>query len=205
MDKLTLALAKGRISKEFIKMLNKSKMNPSDFGEKFTCFEEVFDTRKLILDLDKFNVILAKPADVPIYVKNGIADIGIVGKDVTDESGYDFYELYEFDFSKCKLSFAGPDKDFKLHANMVIGSKYPAICKNLYPEATVIKLNGSVELAPLLNLSDVILDIVETGTTLKENKLHIIADAYDVYPLLIANKSSYKFYKNEIREFMEVL
>ncbi|MBF4694149.1 ATP phosphoribosyltransferase [Fusibacter ferrireducens] len=183
MESITFALSKGRIAEAFLKAFDA---------------EEALNSRKLIVQVGNIKMIMVKPVDVPTYVANGVADIGVVGRDVILESGESFYELLEFPFSKCTLSIAGFDQNINLEAPMTIATKYPKICKQYFPLSKTIYLNGSVELAPILNLSDVIFDIVETGTTLKENGLSVIKDVLSINPVLIANKSSYKFNQAQI-------
>lgn len=190
MESITFALSKGRIAEAFLKNFDA---------------EYALDSRKLIVDLGIIKLIMVKPVDVPTYVANGVADIGVVGRDVILESGESFYELFEFPFSKCTLSIAGFETDINLNAPMSIATKYPNICKQYFPHAKTIYLNGSVELAPILNLSDVIFDIVETGTTLKENGLKIIKDVVNINPVLISNKTSYKFKQEMIEEIISKL
>jgi ATP phosphoribosyltransferase len=185
---VTLALAKGRISEEFFAKYS-SKVKAVNI-----------ESRKLIYQIDHIKVILVKPVDVPTYVAAGVADLGIVGRDVVLESGKSFYELNELDFSKCRMSIAGFDENINLKGNITIATKYPNICHMFFPNARTIYLNGSVELAPIMELSDVIFDIVETGATLRENGLVVIKDVIDINPVLIANKASYKFNRATINE-----
>jgi ATP phosphoribosyltransferase len=189
---ITLALAKGRISEEFFKKYS-SKVKAINI-----------ESRILIYQIDHIKVILVKPVDVPTYVSAGVADVGIVGRDVILESGKSFYELNELDFSKCRMSIAGFDKDINLNGNITIATKYPHTCHMFFPNARTIYLNGSVELAPIIELSDVIFDIVETGATLRENGLEIIKDVIDINPVLIANKASYKFNRETINAVSEL-
>jgi ATP phosphoribosyltransferase len=190
MDKLTVALSKGRVAESFLKLYGNSN---------------VLETRKLIIEVGPIKLILVKPVDVPTYVSTGIADIGVVGRDVILESGEKFYELMEFPFSKCTLSIAGFDPKINLSGPLTIATKYPRVCKTHFPQAKTIYLNGSVELAPILELSDVIFDIVETGSTLRENGLTIIQDVLNINPVLIANKSSYKFKQDQIEQIVTQL
>ncbi len=187
---VTFALSKGRIAEAFLKAFKAT---------------EALDTRKLIVEIGDIKMIMVKPVDVPTYVSNGVADIGVVGRDVILESGESFYELMEFPFSKCTLSIAGFDNSVDLSTPLTIATKYPRICKQYFPLSKTIYLNGSVELAPILNLSDVIFDIVETGTTLRENGLSIIEDILTINPVLIANKASYKFKQDKIQQMIQQL
>jgi len=191
-EHITLALAKGRISEEFFKK----------YSTRVKAIE--IESRKLIYEIDNLKIILVKPVDVPTYVSTGVADIGIVGSDVILESGKSFFELNELNFALCRMSIAGFDKNINLNTGITIATKYPRICQSYFPNAHIVYLNGSVELAPIISLSDVIFDIVETGATLKENGLKIIRDVLDINPVLIANRVSYKFMKNDIDKLSSI-
>ena len=139
-----------------------------------------------------------KPSDVAIYVEHGAADIGVVGKDVLLETQPDVYELLDLQLGRCRLAVAaknGRQEDLSLPLR--VATKYPRVAKEYYEaqgrQIEIIRLNGSIELAPILGLSDVIVDIVETGTTLKENDLGVFADVAQSSARLIANKASYQF------------
>ncbi len=193
---LRIALPKGRLGNKVYNFLSKCG---------YECEDVLTDTRKLILTNDKNNAsyFMVKPADVTVYVEYGAADIGIVGKDCLIESGYDVYELLDLGFGKCDMCVAGK-------ANFVddtsrplrVATKFPLIAKNYFDSKNrnieIIKLYGSIELAPILNISDVIVDIVETGLTLKENGLVVLEKIMPISARLIANKSAYKFKKEEI-------
>ena len=151
---------------------------------------------------------LAKGPDVPTYVEYGAADIGIVGKDILLENSHDVYELLDLKFGKCKLCMASV-KDYKedIERRLRVATKYVNMSKKYFDsinrDVEIIKLNGSIELAPILNLSDVIIDIVETGSTLKENNLIVIKDIVDyISSRLIVNKVSFKFKNNLISEIV---
>ena len=150
--------------------------------------------------------LLVKPSDVAIYVEHGAADVGVVGKDVLLEGGNDVYELMDLHLGKCRMAVAAPN-DYVDDPNGIlrVATKYPNIAKNYYRslnrEIDIIKLNGSIELAPILGLSDVIVDIVETGSTLRENNLKVVTEFLNISARFIANKSSFKF-KSEIIEQM---
>ena len=142
--------------------------------------------------------LLVKPSDVAIYVEHGAADIGVVGKDVLLETQPDVYELLDLDLGKCRLAVAAKNGwQENLSLPLRVATKYPHVAKEYYEaqgrQIEIIKLNGSIELAPLLGLSDVIVDIVETGTTLKENNLSVYATVAPSSARLIANKASYQF------------
>ena len=198
---LTFALAKGRLAKKALAMLEQIGI---------TC-EEMKDekTRKLIFVNEelKLKFFLAKAGDVPTYVEYGAADIGVVGRDTILEENRKLYEVLDLGFGKCRMCVCGPEsaKELLQHHDMIrVASKYPNIAKDYFynkkhQTVEIIKLNGSVELAPIVNLSEVIVDIVETGSTLKENGLVIIED--NVAPIsarLIANNASLKLRKKEI-------
>ena len=194
-----IALAKGRIHKVVMKYLAES-------GYDFPTYSE--ESRKLIFEDAKgqLKVTLVKSPDVAVYVERGAADVGIVGKDVLIEEapGADVYEVMDLGIGRCRMAVAGiAGKKVDMTKRITIGTKYPRIAR-AYFEANhhsgdIIKLNGSVELAPIVGLSDVIVDIVETGTTLRENHLAVVETIVPISARLIANKTSFKF-KNEAIE-----
>ena len=154
--------------------------------------------------------LLVKPSDVAIYVEHGAADIGVVGKDVLLETRPDVYELLDLRLGKCRLAVATKNGwQENLSLPLRVATKYPRVAKEYYEaqgrQIEIIKLNGSIELAPLLGLSDVIVDIVETGTTLRENDLRVYADVAPSSARLIANKASYQFSAAEIDGICERL
>lgn len=161
-------------------------------------------SRKLVIENEETGVryFLVKPSDVAIYVELGTADIGVVGKDTLLETEPDVYELYDLGLGKCRVAVAGPN-DYMEDAGSTlrVATKYVNITKKYYAglcrDIEIIKLNGSIELAPILGMTDVIVDIVETGSTLKANNMRVFRDIMDISARLIVNKSSYKF-KNEI-------
>ena len=164
------------------------------------CPEMQEDSRKLVFENPEAQVryMLVKPTDVTVYVERGAADIGVVGKDVLLEGGSDVYELLDLGFGKCRMAEAAPvgfreDRQRPLR----VATKYPAIARRFYAaqsrEIEIIKLNGSIELAPLLGLSDVIVDIVETGTTLRQNNLEVTREILPISARFIANKAAMKF------------
>ena len=153
---------------------------------------------------------MVKPSDVPTYVARGAADIGIVGKDTLLEENADVYELLDLGFGKCKFAIAAPNGYIEDESRpLIVATKYVNVAKNYYEKKErkidIVKLNGSVELGPLVDLSDVILDIVETGSTLKENNLSVIEDVADISARLIGNKSSYKFKRKKIDDIVLAL
>ncbi len=198
---LNIALPKGRLGSKVYKMLE-------SIG--YECPEILEDSRKLIFENSKAGVkyFLVKPSDVAIYVEYGAADIGVVGKDILDEGDFDIYELANLGFGICRMAVAAKNEfreDFD--RPLKVATKYPNIAKNYYNsknrEIEIIKLNGSIELAPVLGLSDVIVDIVETGTTLKENGLSVFEEILPISARLIANKSAFKFKEDEITKIVE--
>ena len=167
------------------------------------------DNRKLVFENKGIRYLIVKPSDVGIYVEKGVADIGIVGKDILLENSHDIYELLDLKFGKCKICMASI-KDYKedIERRLRVATKYINVSKKYFDsinrDVEIIKLNGSVELAPILNLSDVIIDIVETGSTLKENNLIVIKDIVDyISSRLIVNKVSFKFKNNLITEIVK--
>jgi ATP phosphoribosyltransferase len=203
MDNITIALAKGRLADSSLERLEKQGIASSVDKS----------SRKLIFkdDNTKMTYIFVKPSDVITYVEKGVADLGIVGKDVIEESGGDIYEIMDLGFGKCKFSIAGYASQpvYKKNGTLRIASKYPNVVQKVFAERNqkveVIKLNGSVELAPILNLSDVIVDIVETGNTLKANGLVVLEDLMDVSARLIANRVSYRFKYEAIKNIEKML
>ncbi len=200
---LNIALPKGRLGMKVYDML-------ADIG--YECPEILEDNRKLIFENKKNNVryLLVKPSDVTIYVEYGAADIGVAGKDIILETMPDVYELLDLGFGKCRMCVAAPvgyreDTDRVLR----VATKFPNIAKNYYMsknrEIEIIKLYGSIEIAPLTSLSDVIVDIVETGTTLKENNLEVIESILPISARLIANKASSNFRADEIGRIVSML
>lgn len=203
MEKITIALAKGRPASSTIALLQSSGMNFIDFHEK---------SRKLVFynSDQSVKLIFVKAVDVPTYVERGAADIGIVGKDNILESQADVYELLDLDIGKCKFSVAGY-ADFQADSNQIltVATKYPKVTKKHFAKKgqpiETVKLNGSVELAPLIGLADVIVDIVETGSTLKENGLTVLEDIENISTRLIVNKASFATKSTEVRDFIQKL
>ena len=196
---LNIALPKGRLGDKVYKLFSEMGYDCPSINE---------DNRKLVFTNERNGVsfLLVKPSDVAIYVEHGAADVGVVGKDVLLEGGNDVYELMDLHLGKCRMAVAAPN-DYADDPNGIlrVATKYPNIAKNYYRslnrEIDIIKLNGSIELAPILGLSDVIVDIVETGSTLRENNLKVVTEFLNISARFIANKSSFKF-KSEIIEQM---
>lgn len=188
---LNVALAKGRLADSCADIFLKCGIRAEILKE---------ETRKLVLETPdkKFRFFFVKPADVPTYVEYGIADIGIVGKDTLLEAGADLYEMLDLKFEKCKLCLAGfPEKKAALSSpHLRVATKYVNTAKKLFfsrgEDVEIIKLNGSIELAPLTGLADVIFDIVQSGGTLRANGLVVLEEVFDISARLVANKVSLK-------------
>jgi ATP phosphoribosyltransferase len=199
---LTIAMPKGRIFEEAAHLMRKAGYQlPEEFDE----------SRKLILDIEEANMrfILAKPMDVVTYVEHGVADVGIAGKDVMMEENRDVYEVLDLKISECHLAVAGlPNNEIRDVAPKV-ATKYPNVAAGYFREqgeqVEIIKLNGSIELAPLIGLADRIVDIVSTGQTLKENGLVEMERIADITSRLIVNPVSYRVKDQVIDELVEKL
>lgn len=200
---LNVALPKGRLGDKVYDLLS---------GVGYGCPESYSDTRKLVVENPAAGIryFLVKPSDVAIYVEHGAADIGIVGKDILAESGADVYELLDTGLGKCRMCVAGP-KDFTEDQSRAlrVATKFVNIAKRYYAaqgrDIDIIKLNGSIELAPILGLSDVIVDIVETGTTLRENNLKVLTEFMPISARFIANRASYQFKRPQIDKLLRRL
>ena len=198
---LNIALPKGRLGETVYDLFERAGFDCPSIKEK---------SRKLIFENEKTGVrfFWVKPSDVPIYVERGAADLGVAGKDIILEYAPDVYELLDLHLGKCRMAVAAK-KDF--HDENVktlrVATKFPNIASEYYEkigrDIDIIKLNGSIELAPILGLSDVIVDIVETGTTLRENDLEVKATILPISARLIANKSSFRFADREIGRITE--
>ncbi|MFW6001131.1 MAG: ATP phosphoribosyltransferase [Halanaerobium sp.] len=202
MGNLCIAMAKGRLAKEAVKLFRKADYNLP---------ENMLKSRKLIFEIEeeKLEIILVKPADVPIYVEYGTADLGIVGKDTLLEENRDLYEVLDLGYGVCQFALAGlPDRNDTLLERKV-ATKYPDFTRRYFRSkgepVEIIKLNGSIELAPLTGLADTILDIVETGRTLKENGLIVYENIRDLSARLVVNKVSMKTRQAEISKIIEAL
>lgn len=201
---LTIALSKGRLAELTIDLLENIGID---------CSEIRNPGRKLILadEKNKIKFFLAKPSDVPTYVEYGAADIGVVGKDTLLEEGRNLYEVLNLGFAACRMVVAGPaELAGKLDNlnNKRVGTKYPKIAREYFEHKRretieVIKLNGSVELAPLVGLSEVIVDIVESGKTLKENGLVVLDTIADISARLVVNRVSMKMESERINRIIE--
>ena len=200
MKPLRIALTKGRLEKDTVALLER-------IG--YDCGAVHNKGRKLILPVrNSLEVVLAKAADVITYVEHGVCDLGVVGKDTIMENGTSFYEVLDLGFGRCKFALAAPKGSdfFSGYTSRTIATKYPNVARNYFESKAMdirfIKIEGSVELAPLLGLSDAIVDIVETGTTLKENGLEVVDTICDISARLIVNTASLKLRKAEIEELV---
>lgn len=201
MRALRIALTKGRLEKNTVALLEKAG---------YDCESVKSKGRKLILPLgdENIEIVLAKAADVITYVEHGVCDIGVVGKDTILEYGGTFYEILDLGFGQCKFALAAK-KDTVIYEGFetkVIATKYPNVTKHFFDkkgmDIGIVKIEGSVELAPLLELSDAIVDIVETGSTLKENGLEVKEDVCTISARMIVNTASMKLRKEEIDKFV---
>lgn len=196
MKPLRIALTKGRLEKDTVALFEK-------IG--YDCDAVHNKGRRLILPVgDHLEVVLAKAADVITYVEHGVCDMGVVGKDTIMEHGSSFYEVLDLGFGRCRFALAAPKgADFwSGYSARTIATKYPATARAFFEsrgmDVRIIKIEGSVELAPLLGLSDAIVDIVETGTTLRENGLEVVEEICPISARLIVNVASLKLRKREI-------
>ncbi len=204
---ITIALAKGRLAKQTMALLEQMGI---------LC-EEMKDpsSRKLVFQNEewKLQFFLAKASDVPTFVEYGAADIGVVGKDTIDEEGRKLYEVLDLNLGKCRMCVAGPKSAEELlkHGERIrVATKYPAIAKNYFynkkhQTVEIIKLNGSVELAPIVGLSEVIVDIVETGSTLRENGLEVLEEIYPLSARIVVNQVSMKMEQERITKLINGL
>jgi ATP phosphoribosyltransferase len=199
---LTIAMPKGRIFEEAVELLRLAGYNlPPEFK----------DSRRLIIEVEdeNFRFILAKPMDVPTYVEHGVADIGIAGKDVMLEDERDVYELLDLKISQCYLAVAGLPNTKINDVAPKVATKYPNTAAAYFREqgeqVEIIKLNGSIELAPLIGLSDRIVDIVSSGRTLKENGLVEYERIVDITSRLIVNPVSYRMQDKRINDLVDRL
>ena len=202
MKKLLLAISKGRILEEALKILKNSGVE---------CKESPFQSRKLIFETNyqNLNIIIVRASDVPIYIESGKVDFGIVGKDTLQETDLSNHlRIKDLNIASCKMVIAGK-KGTKLMSNMKVATKYPSITKKYFQSkgipCSVLKLYGSIELASVLGMSDVIVDLVESGQTLKQNGLVEIETIDKITSVLIANKTSYKVNREQINKLFNKL
>ena len=204
---LTFALGKGRLAKKTLELFEKIGITCDEIRDP--------DTRKLIFVNEELGLrfFLAKGPDVPTYVEYGAADIGIVGKDTILEESRNIYEVLDLGFGKCKMCICGPESAAELlqhHEQIRVATKYPRIAKDYFynkkPQTVeIIKLNGSIELAPIVGLSEVICDIVETGTTLRENGLTVLEEVCQLSARVVVNQVSMKMENERITKLIRDL
>ncbi len=197
---LTIALGKGRLAKSTMELFEKIGITCTEMQDK--------KTRKLIFVNEEYKLrfFLAKGPDVPTYVEYGAADIGVVGRDTILEENRNILEVLDLGFGKCKMCICGPKeaKELLKHQELIrVATKYPRIAKDYfynkkYQTVEIIKLNGSIELAPIVELSDVICDIVETGSTLRENGLSVLEEVCDLSARVVVNQVSMRMENERI-------
>lgn len=209
---ITFALAKGRLAKKTLEIFEQIGITCDEMKDE--------SSRKLIFTNEELGLrfFLAKANDVPTYVEYGAADIGIVGKDTILEEGRSLYEVYDLGIGKCRMCVCGPESARKYlngHELIRVATKYPNIAKDYFynrkhQTVEIIKLNGSIELAPIVGLSEVIVDIVETGTTLRENGLCVLDEVCDLSARMVVNQVSMKMENerilkiiNDLRKYVE--
>jgi len=200
---INIALPKGRLGEKAYDMFRKAG---------FPCPDVLNPGRRLVLENAEAGVryFWVKPSDVAIYVERGAADLGVCGRDTLEEQTPDVYEIMDLGIGKCRMAVAAPgDFTDDRSRTLRVATKFTNVAENHYRRSgrdiDIIHLNGSVEIAPILGLSDVIVDIVETGTTLKENGLEVIETVFPISARLIANKSGYKFKNEAVRRLLEGL
>ncbi len=198
---LTFALSKGRLADKILDMLRKLELCDLTIED---------DDRRLVVEAGNYRFYLAKPSDVPTFVDSGVADLGVVGKDTVLEENRDITQVLDLGFGKCRMCVCGKVSDgdkYKYISNLRVATKYPHIAKEYFDSidqnTTIIKLNGSVELGPVSGLSDVIVDIVESGRTLKENGLEVKEVIHELSARLVANNASLKTKYEEISEIIK--
>lgn len=204
---LTIALTKGRLANKTLEMLEEVGITCEEMKDK--------NTRKLIFVNEelKLRFFLAKGPDVPTYVEYGAADIGVVGRDTILEEGRKLYEVMDLGFGKCRMCICGPESAKPLLENnqlIRVATKYPNIAKDYFynkkhQTVEIIKLNGSIELAPIVGLSEVICDIVETGSTLKENGLSVLEEVCPLSARMVVNQVSMKMESERISDLLQKL
>ena len=202
---ITFALAKGRLARKAMEIMENIGITCDEMKDE--------NTRKLIFTNDELGLrfFLAKPSDVPTYVEYGAADIGVVGRDTLLEEGRKLYEVYDLGIGKCKMCVCGPEsarEHLKNHELIRVASKYPNIAKDYFynvkhQTVEIIKLNGSVELAPIVGLAEVIVDIVETGATLRENGLTVLEEVCELSARMVVNQVSMKMENKRITDIID--
>ena len=200
---LSIALPKGRLGEKVYERFARAG---------YPCPEVLSESRKLIFENPDLSVryFWAKPSDVPIYVERGAADIGVAGKDILLEYEPDVYELADLDTGKCRMCVAGPAGMYQDDKKTLrVATKFGRIAQTYYAkkgrDIDIIHLNGSIEIAPIIGLSDVIVDIVETGSTLRENHLEILETIVPLSARLIANRASYFFRREQVDQLVQKL
>ncbi|SFK62923.1 ATP phosphoribosyltransferase catalytic subunit [Lachnospiraceae bacterium KH1T2] len=204
---LTFALTKGRLADKTLAALEGIGLGCEEMKDK--------DSRKLIFvnEEKKLKFFLAKGPDVPTYVEHGAADIGVTGKDIIMEENRNIFEVLDLGFGKCRMCVCGPkeaEEKLKHHEMIRVATKYPKIAKDYFHNkkhqtVDIIKLNGSIELAPIVGLSDVIVDIVETGTTLRENGLTVLEEVCPLSARMVVNQVSMRLEQQRIRSIINEL
>lgn len=207
MKYLTIALAKGRLAKQTLALLEQTGITCEEMKDK--------DTRKLIFVNEELGLkfFLSKTSDVPTYVEYGAADIGVVGSDTILEEGRKILEVLDLGLGKCRMCVAGPASArelLKKNEIIRVASKYPKVAKDYFynkkhQTVEIVKLNGSVELAPIVGLSEVIVDIVETGSTLKENGLEVLEEICPLSARVVVNEASMKMQRERITKIVKDL
>ena len=200
---LNIALPKGRLGEKVYRMFEESG---------YGCPGILEDSRRLVFENKECGVryFWVKPSDVTVYVERGAADIGVAGKDILEENRADVYELLDLNVGRCRMCVAAK-RDFRENPDVTlrVATKFSNVARDYYTsiarEIDIIPLNGSIELAPVLGMSDVIVDIVETGTTLRENGLEVKQTIMPISARLIANKSAFEFKRSEILKLQESL
>ena len=204
---LTFALGKGRLARQTLETFEKIGITCREINDK--------DTRKLVFENEelKLRFFLAKGPDVPTYVEYGAADIGVVGKDTILEEARNIYEVLDLGFGKCRMCVCGPadaEELLRHHERIRVATKYPRIAKDYFynkkrQTVEIIKLNGSIELAPIVGLSEVIVDIVETGSTLRENGLTVLEEVCPLSARMVVNQVSMKMENERIARLIAEL
>ena len=200
---LTIAIAKGRLQSEALDLLSRAgvKISSADLASRKLTVED---------EQHQYRIIFVKPADVPVYVEHGIADCGIVGRDVIVESHADLLLPLDLKIARCKMIVATTDDAKAMNGGMLrVATKYPRITASYFGErgipVEIISLVGSVELAPVLHLADCIVDLMETGRTLKENGLHVVAEVLDSTGRLVVNRAAYQLKAEAIADLVGLL
>ncbi|MEZ0323256.1 MAG: ATP phosphoribosyltransferase [Hydrogenothermaceae bacterium] len=204
MEKISFALPKGRLFDQTIDILTKANILKESINQ---------DTRKLIIESENFRFFVVRSKDVPVYVESGIADFGVAGDDVLDEGNYDVYRPVDLGIGYCRIVVAGKPESKELYENLSnsvkVATKYPKIAGNFFSKKgikpIVYELYGSVELAPLVGLAPFIVDIVETGTTLRENGLVVIDTIKESTAKLIVNRISYKTKSHDVFHLIDTI